>query len=93
MEHRFNKVEQSLARLEERAAHTNQRIEELLERQTRTHKCLHRALHGTTDNPGLMVRVDRLENKSRTMARIMLLVCTAFLPVLGVKLWDLFIAR
>lgn len=89
MEDRMANVEQSLARIEVRAAHLEKRIEEILENQRVNHLTLHKALHGTGDTPGLVVRVDRLDGWHKRQARAIGLLLTVTLPLLAARVWDM----
>lgn len=88
MEDRLSNVEQSLARIEVRAEVLERRLAEVLDKQDRNHQCLARALHGTGDTPGLVVRVDRLEGWHKRTAKTMVMLFTVMLPLVGARLWD-----
>lgn len=76
MEDRLGNVEQSLARLEVK-------VELLLANQQVHHSVMQRALHGTGDSPGIVVRVDRIEEWRSRANKLTALMLAAVLPLVG----------
>jgi hypothetical protein len=81
---------EALVRLEEKVEHLGTRISTLLDGQRQNFQCLNRALHGTGDTPGLVVRVDRVEQWRARHGRLVGLLLTAVLPLVAVRVWDAF---
>lgn len=80
----------ALARLESTVEHLDTRIGQLLEGQRMNHRCLNKALHGTGDTPGLVLRVDRVEQWRSRHGKLVGLLLTAVLPLALMRAWDSF---
>lgn len=80
MDDRLSNVERSLARLEVK-------VELLLANQQTHHTAMQRALHGSNGTPGLVVRVDRVEEWRSRMNKITAMLMGAVLPLVATAAW------
>lgn len=89
MDDRIANIEQALARLEVRAAHLEEGMTKVLAGQMKQQRTLERALHGTGDSPGLVLRTDRIEQWKARHAKMAVIILGALVPLVAVKVWAL----
>jgi hypothetical protein len=90
MDERIGNVEQSVVRLEVEMAHLQVGVAKILDNQDRNHRCLRKALYGSLEHPGLIVRTDRLEGWRKRQGKFIAVLFTVTLPLAIARAWGLF---
>lgn len=82
-----------VAELRELLQDTRKREDFLLQEAVDNVKAVRQVLEGHNGNPGLTLRVDRLEQQSKSMGRIVAWIANGGLGAFGIFLFDLFTKR
>lgn len=88
MDDRITDMARSLASLEARMGHIEEGLEQVIRNQARHDQALHQVLHGTGDTPGLVVRVDRVEQWKARHSRLVMLILGAVVPLAASSVWN-----
>lgn len=90
MEDRLIGLERATARIEVQITNADSRLTEIIRTQAETKSMLVRALHGSNGDPGLVVRVDRVEEWKKRITKLNVLLIGSVLPLVASAAWGMF---